>query len=31
MKLHRDTVLDSKRKSLLDKFARTKKYGFYLA
>ena len=31
MKLHLDTVLDSKRKSLLDKFAWTKDYWFYLA
>ncbi|MFA5748283.1 MAG: nucleotidyl transferase AbiEii/AbiGii toxin family protein [Candidatus Absconditabacterales bacterium] len=31
MKLHRDTVLDSKRKFLLDKLVRTKRYGFYLA
>lgn len=31
MKLHLDTVLDSKRKSLLDKFSWTKKYWFYLA
>ncbi len=31
MKLHRDTVLDSKRKSLLNKFAWTRDYGFYLA
>ncbi len=31
MKLHLDTVLDSKRKSLLNKFLWTKEYGFYLA
>lgn len=32
MKLHRDnTVLDSKRISLLNNFTRTKDYGFYLA
>lgn len=31
MKLHRDTVLDSKRKFLLDKLVRTKRYWFYLA
>lgn len=31
MKLHRDTVLDSKRKSLLNKFIWTKEYWFYLA
>lgn len=31
MKLHLDTVLDSKRKSLLNKFAWTKDYWFYLA
>ena len=31
MKLHLDTVLDSKRKSLLNKFSWTKDYGFYLA
>lgn len=31
MKLHLDTVLDSKRKSLLNKFVWTRDYGFYLA